>query len=250
MKTENYLNLCLEQAAKSSLRYRHGAIIVRGGKVIGKGYNDHRSGFDGGALKTGRLPLRSMQGPVVADLKKNHKLERESCEPENLSNKTFTPFESMGGGGQLANTPLSMHSEMMAIHSALSASSTLAASAVSSEKPCFKLSGGSKPKSRLRKEAVKSYVKAVCEAALAQSTATSCHAQSGVQEWRFDYSAPGSQETESSVSRQGEERERGLARNEQYGETPYEERKEPSTSQCWQQVQRWTTQTKWSTASA
>jgi hypothetical protein len=34
MKTDNYLDLCLDQAAKSPLRYRHGA-VVHGGKVIG-----------------------------------------------------------------------------------------------------------------------------------------------------------------------------------------------------------------------
>ncbi|KAI4693356.1 uncharacterized protein J4E88_001727 [Alternaria novae-zelandiae] len=225
MKTDNYLNLCLEQAAKSPLRYRHGAIIVRGGKVIGQGYNDHRSGFDGGALKTGRLPLRSST-------------KRELGIPEGHVNKTFTPFESMGGGGKLANTPLSMHSEMMAIHSALSASSTLASSAVSSEKPCFKLSGDSKRKSRLRREAINSYVKAICEAALAQSTAASGNAQSGVQEWRFESSASGSRETEPCVSRPGEERERGLIGSEQYGETPPEEREESSSSQAWQQIER------------
>jgi deoxycytidylate deaminase len=39
MKTDNYITLCLEQAANSPLRYRHSAIIVRGGKVIGQGYN-------------------------------------------------------------------------------------------------------------------------------------------------------------------------------------------------------------------
>lgn len=33
MKTDNYLTLCLEQAALSPLRNRHGCIIVRGGKV-------------------------------------------------------------------------------------------------------------------------------------------------------------------------------------------------------------------------
>jgi hypothetical protein len=107
MKTDNYLNLCLEQAAKSPLRYRHGAIVVRGGKVIGKGYNDHRSGFDGGALKTGLLPLRPMQGAAVATLKKNQKPKRGFGELGYQLNKTFTPFESMGGGGKLANTPLS-----------------------------------------------------------------------------------------------------------------------------------------------
>jgi len=236
MKTDNYLNLCLEQAAKSPLRYRHGAIIVRGGKVIGQGYNDHRSGFDGGALKTGRLPMRATK--------------REIGEPKGHVNKTFTPFESIGGGGKLANTPLSMHSEMMAIHSALSASSTLASSAVSSEKPCFKLSGDSKRKSRLRREAINSYVKAICEAALAQSTAASGSVQSGVQEWRFESSASGSRETEPCVSRPGEERERGLIESEQYGETPPEEREESSSSQAWQQVQQWTTQTQWSTTCA
>lgn len=44
MKTDNYLTLCLEQAAKSPLHYRHGCIVVRGGKVIGQGYNDYRPG--------------------------------------------------------------------------------------------------------------------------------------------------------------------------------------------------------------
>jgi deoxycytidylate deaminase len=55
MKTDNYLALCLEQAAHSPLHYRHGAIIVRGGKVIGQGFNDYRRGFDGGALRRARL---------------------------------------------------------------------------------------------------------------------------------------------------------------------------------------------------
>jgi deoxycytidylate deaminase len=72
MKTDNYLNLCLDQATKSSLRYRHGAIVVRGGKVIGQGYNDYRSGFDGGALKSGRLPLRSSGGLAIDEFKKKN----------------------------------------------------------------------------------------------------------------------------------------------------------------------------------
>jgi hypothetical protein len=77
-----------------------------------------------------------------------------------------------------------MHNEMMAIHSALSASSTLASNTVSSGKPCFKLSGDSKRKSRLRREAMKPYVQSVCEAALAaQSTAGKYRGQSDVQEW-------------------------------------------------------------------
>jgi deoxycytidylate deaminase len=182
MKNDNYLNLCLEQAAKSPLRYRHGCIVVRGGKVIGRGYNDHRPGYDGGALKSGRLPLRASTG-AAAHLKSKRKLEK-------VEGQTFTPFETMtGGGGKLANTPLSMHSEMMAIHSALSASSTVACSAVSSQKPCFKLSGSSKRKARLRREAVKSYVETICKAAIAQSIAKNSDARSRVQEWRFESTA-------------------------------------------------------------
>ncbi|KAF1828416.1 hypothetical protein BDW02DRAFT_240380 [Decorospora gaudefroyi] len=249
MKTDNYLNLCLEQATNSPLRYRHGAIVVRGGKVIGQGYNDYRSGFDGGALKTGHLPLRSLNGSAVDELKKKHKLKRDLAEPYGETSKTFTPFEIMGGGGKVANTPLSMHSEMMAIHSALSTSSTLASSTVSSEKPCFKLSGDSKRKSRLRREAIKSYVEIVCQARLAQSTPGKYDGQFDVQEWQFEGTAPRSH-TQSGVSGQGEERERGFADREQYGETPNEEREETSSSQRWQQMQTWTAQTQCSTACA
>lgn len=182
MKSDNYLNLCLEQAAKSPLRSRHGCIVVRGGKVIGQGYNDHRPGYDGGALKSGRLALRASAGNA-AHLKSRQK-------PEKVGAQSFTPFETMvGGGGKLANTPLSMHSEMMAIHSALSASSTVACSAVSSQKPCFKPSGSSKRKARLRREAVRSDVETVCKAAIAQSTANQSDARSQVQEWRFESTA-------------------------------------------------------------
>ncbi|KAI6368381.1 hypothetical protein MCOR25_004678 [Pyricularia grisea] len=48
MKSDTYFNICLEQAALSPLRYRHGSIVVKGGKVIGKGFNDFRPGYDGG----------------------------------------------------------------------------------------------------------------------------------------------------------------------------------------------------------
>ena len=106
----------------SPLRYRHGAIIVRGGK---------------GALMSGIMPLRSLDGPAIAELKRKHKLKLDQKrDPEPTIN--FKPFEETTGGGKLANTPLSMHSEMMAIQSALVAAGSLASSAVSSQKPCCK----------------------------------------------------------------------------------------------------------------
>jgi deoxycytidylate deaminase len=78
MKSDNYLNLCLEQASLSPLHHRHGCIVVKGGKVIGKGYNDYRPGYDGGALKTGQLP----KGSVTST---NTRLRSKSKPKSNLS---------------------------------------------------------------------------------------------------------------------------------------------------------------------
>jgi Cytidine and deoxycytidylate deaminase zinc-binding region len=201
MKTENYLTLCLEQAALSPLHYRHGCIVVRGGKVIGRGFNDYRPGFDGGALKSGRLAYDAVDASTIAELKRKRKLKSKP-----KSNSTnFVPFEGTGGGPH-ANVPLSMHSEMMAIHSALAASSTLASSTLSSQKPSFKLSGPSKRKTRLRNEALKSYVERVCADAVQQS-AQQCATRSSaaeraaadqrrgkaqVQDWRIEAGSFGS----------------------------------------------------------
>jgi deoxycytidylate deaminase len=232
MKTDNYLTLCLQQAANSPLHYRHGCIIVRGGKVIGQGYNDYRPGFNGGALKTGRLPTRASDGSVSDGLKKR-KLKRKSRNnidqsPTQLHEKTannkFTPFEGMGGGVH-ANTPLSMHGEMMAIHSALSAYSAAASDALLSKQPCFKLSGGSKRKQRLRNEALKVYVETVCKAALAESTGS---AQGN--EWQFEGAASQSLQPGACAARLGGQQGRcGFVPGEQCRETPREEMEERTT---------------------
>ncbi|KAF2280098.1 uncharacterized protein EI97DRAFT_464125 [Westerdykella ornata] len=155
MKTDNYLTLCLEQAAKSPLHFRHGCIIVRGGKIIGQGYNDYRPGFNGGTVKSGRLPTRSVTSLHASNSKKaakdQYKINPSCNAGSNSSKGTFTPFETTGSGVQ-ANTPLFMHSEMMAIHSALSASTTHASSSLSSQKPNVKLQGGSKRKLRQQQQ--------------------------------------------------------------------------------------------------
>ncbi|KAL2067145.1 hypothetical protein VTL71DRAFT_1569 [Oculimacula yallundae] len=167
-RNDTNLSLCLAQADLSPLHYRHGAIIVRGGKVIGQGFNTYRPGFDGGALKSGVLPSASLDGPSIAELK-----QRLKAKPKSKSNKpdegSFTPFEATGCGHN-ANIALSMHSEMMAIQSALSLSSgtqssqTSARSAKCFQKPCFKLPGDSK-KRKARARGLKAYAKAVCEEA-------------------------------------------------------------------------------------
>ncbi|PVH87392.1 hypothetical protein DL98DRAFT_526100 [Cadophora sp. DSE1049] len=186
-RNDTLLSLCLAQAELSPLHYRHGAIIVRGGKVIGQGFNCYRPGFDGGALKSGALPSASLDGPAIAELKQRlkSKPKSKSKTPNQPDEGTFTPFESMGCGHN-ANVALSMHSEMMAIRSALSlssgtqASQTSARSAKCFEKPCFKLPGNSK-KRKARARALKAYAKAICEEAAASGTGKASGGESSVQ---------------------------------------------------------------------
>lgn len=172
-RNDTFLSHCLAQAELSPLHYRHGSIIVRGGKVIGQGFNSYRPGFDGGALKTGILPSNSLDGPAIAALK-----QRLKSKPKYTANKpdfqnqdkgSFTPYE-MTGSGHGSNKALSMHSEIMAITSALSLSSGTLSSQPSAratkclQKPCFSLPGDSK-KRKLRAKALKAYAQAAFEEA-------------------------------------------------------------------------------------
>lgn len=183
MKSDQYLNLCLEQAALSPLHYRHGCVVVKGGKVIGQGFNDYRPGYDGGSvLKTGVLP------------KSASSLDNKPNKPDPPSSKgDFKTVESItgdcGGGGH-ANARLTMHSEMMAINSALSSRSTLAANNVSHVKPCFKLPGDSKHKRALRRDAVVAYAEAVCLATFGQGFQQSA-GEAQAEEWRSSPSTCG-----------------------------------------------------------
>jgi deoxycytidylate deaminase len=237
MKTDNYLTLCLEQAAKSPLYYRHGCIIVRGGKVIGQGHNDYRPGFDGGALKHGRVAGSALSSDALAEMKAKLKERKgnKSKSKDQQQQQEQAAMEKIGaGGGAQANTPLSMHSEMMAIHSALSTSSNLACSSFSREKPCFKLPRGDKKKERLRRDVLQNYVERICT-----STASTA-GQAGklqVQQCRFVHAASqcrggtGSQRQQqrpprgsgsAAAGRGGS----GLSGSEGYGETPGSVREE------------------------
>ena len=194
-RNDTFLSLCLAQAELSPLHYRHGSIIVRGGKVIGQGFNCYHPGFDGGALKSGVLPSNSLDGPAIAELKQHLKSKRKPKKPDNQQDEgTFTPFESMGFGPN-ANVHLSMHSEMMAIRSALSLSSgtlssqTSARSAKCFEKPCFKLPGDSK-KRKARARGLKAYAAAVCAEAAASSTGKAYGGKFSIQKSGFEPGTP------------------------------------------------------------
>jgi hypothetical protein len=68
IRADSYLSLCLEQADMPPLYYRHGCIIVRGGKVIGQGYNTYCPGFDGRALKHSNM-VKSLNSLSMTEFK-------------------------------------------------------------------------------------------------------------------------------------------------------------------------------------
>ncbi|KAI0139838.1 hypothetical protein GGR57DRAFT_509544 [Xylariaceae sp. FL1272] len=169
MKTDTYLTLCVEQAELSPLHYRHGCIIVKGGKVIGKGFNDYRPGFDGGALKTGVL-----SGKAVATTRADSK-----------GKNGFKPFDATVGlfssGHHHATNCLSMHSEMMAINSALALSSATAATTLSHVKPAITTSRDNKRNRQQRRDVLQAYAQRA-------SSATPGQEVSGTEQQHGSYS--------------------------------------------------------------
>jgi len=249
-RNDTFLSLCLAQAELSPLYYRHGSIIVRGGKVIGQGFNSYRPGFDGGALKTGILATTTLDGPAITELKLRLKSKKSKSKhtPENQHENrqdsgTFAPFESTGCGHN-SNSPLSMHSEMMAIRSALSLSSGTQSSQTSAraakylQNPRFSLPGDSK-KRKARAKGLKAYAQAVC--AEASSTGKSYGSKFSIQQQGFEPgpSQPGNQGPQQ-VQRQGGgqrvSREGaavcGIETGEKWGEPPNEK------ESLYQRVQR------------
>ena len=46
-KSQFYLSQCADAAAKSTMCFNLGAVLVKGGKIISAGYNHHRPHYDG-----------------------------------------------------------------------------------------------------------------------------------------------------------------------------------------------------------
>lgn len=127
MKSDTYLSLCIEQAEMSPLHFRHGAIVVRGGKVIGHGYNDYRPGFDG--VATGKLYTESDH-----DEKKNNGEHGQYRNKKMVFGKSKAQDQSPSTEADTFSRsvrPPTMHAEMMAIHSVLKASATLSTTSFS-----------------------------------------------------------------------------------------------------------------------
>lgn len=89
-RADKMRNAAAEEAQRSAMRYRHGAVIAKGGKIIAQGHNHVRTGFSG--------PLTAHQAIT---------LPAYSCECP--ANPATPPTQSH----------FSMHAEMHAISSAL-----------------------------------------------------------------------------------------------------------------------------------
>lgn len=138
-----YLGHCLNLAERSPLRNRHGCIVVKGGKIIGEGFNNHT--LAGGAVKSGNSGNKHESLSTTS-------MEHSSGRGEG----TFQAYEETSGG--YTNTPLTVHSEMAAIMNVLQKSTTLSSKALSCEKPPNKLPGGSKRNAPMQKQAIRDYV--------------------------------------------------------------------------------------------
>lgn len=141
MKTDHYISLCHEQVAQSPLHSRHGAIVVRGGKVFGQGFNDHRRGFDDGIMKNNRA-----FGKLALPASRHKSKSRMKCktagipsygEQHLIPDHNSLLMDRMTMADHRKNTPFSMHAEMMAIHSALSKSTATAFRTMWSVEPSF-----------------------------------------------------------------------------------------------------------------
>lgn len=98
-----------------------------------------------------------------------------------MAKDSFGPFEGMGGSvNGNVNTPLSLHGEMMAIHSALAAYTSLASTEAYCKQPHSKLLDGAKGQG-LRSEALKAFVETTASAASTEDETAAAEHRSSLQ---------------------------------------------------------------------
>ena len=235
-RTDTFLSLCLEQASKSTeMHFRDGCIIVRGVKIIGRGHNDFRPGYNGGSiLKSGIAasggrnarspPIMASNAPLlqhaeIAGISRfvtcnllssflvlNVHISTSSSAPGNniLQIETCRPYGVLTSDPTISALSLSGHVDS---HASARSSQLL-------QKPqSCKLPGRSKRALRLRN--LNSYVEAVC-AGLHQG------GKSQVQESRFE-SSP------SQCSQEGRRRQQCGERDEE-AEKDFEEQQQQEPS--------------------
>ena len=224
-RTDDYLTICLEQAAKSPLHYRHSYVVVRGGKFIGKGYNYYRPRFSDKTFKTGATATSKQK--MQLHLHMEFELKHSMKDP----NSRESPQISNAGAGRMANVPLSMHSEMMAIRSALSRLGTVSSRGSARSTQWLQKSQCKMPvcgKRQLRLPGLKAYANFVFDETVAERRT----ARGGAKRTVETSAQESSFEKRASRCCQGGGEARAGASEEQYRETPSQE-SVPASSQPW-----------------
>lgn len=98
-------NAAMQEATRSTMRYRHGAIITKGGKILSRGHNHVRTGFSG--------PLYAHE---AVHLPSKHDMERNF---QNAGDASCCHMAAHSGPGTQPHSYFSMHAEMHAVTSAL-----------------------------------------------------------------------------------------------------------------------------------
>ena len=98
-------NAAMQEAMRSTMRYRHGAIITKGGKILSQGHNHVRTGFSGPLFAHEAVHLPSNRQMEVND---EDTSDNSCCHPATRS-----------GPRSQSQAYFSMHAEMHAVTSAL-----------------------------------------------------------------------------------------------------------------------------------
>ena len=98
-------NAAMQEAMRSTMRYRHGAIITKGGKILSQGHNHVRTGFSGPLFAHEAVHLPSNRQMEVKD--------------ENTSDNSCCHPATRSGPRSQSQAYFSMHAEMHAVTSAL-----------------------------------------------------------------------------------------------------------------------------------
>eukprot|EP01115_Flamella_aegyptia_P004001 TRINITY_DN177_c0_g1_i2.p1 TRINITY_DN177_c0_g1~~TRINITY_DN177_c0_g1_i2.p1 ORF type:complete len:76 (+),score=5.25 TRINITY_DN177_c0_g1_i2:63-290(+) len=60
MKIEKYLKEAQQEAEKSDMNFRHGAVIVKGGKILSRGHNQSRTRINHSTYCSTHAEMHSM----------------------------------------------------------------------------------------------------------------------------------------------------------------------------------------------
>ena len=110
-RADRMRNAAAEEALRSAMRFRHGAVITKGGKVLGRGHNHVRTGFSG--------PLTAHQAIVLPGQRPHNTTGALDAQGVASDGTDVNAEANARSGSASCQSCFSMHAEMHAITSAL-----------------------------------------------------------------------------------------------------------------------------------